>query len=200
MHLFHSAQAVGVPGLIAVAAGAAVFFALLVRRSVAASAAPEKAGRKSGLSRLGILVQMVAFALTGYGPVRATLPPGSAGAVAQAVAIAAMMASAAWLFAAATRAMGANWSLAARTRVDHDLVTHGIFARLGHPIYAGMALFLAAEAVALGHEPSLLATIPMFAVGTAIRVREEERLLSAQFGAAYEDYAARVRRFVPGVF
>lgn len=200
MHLFHSAQPVGVPGVAAFAAGAAVFFLLLVRRSVAASTGEEKGGRKSGLSRVGILVQMAAFAVTGLGPVRATLPPASAEATGEALAVAVLMGGAAWLFAAATRAMGANWSLAARTRADHDLVTHGIFARLRHPIYAGMALFLAAEAIAFGHEPALVATLPLFGLGTWIRVREEERLLRAQFGAAYGDYAARVRRFVPGVF
>jgi protein-S-isoprenylcysteine O-methyltransferase Ste14 len=39
----------------------------------------------------------------------------------------------------------------------------------------------------------------VFALGTWIRIREEERLLRAEFGAAYEDYAARVKRFVPGI-
>jgi protein-S-isoprenylcysteine O-methyltransferase Ste14 len=33
-----------------------------------------------------------------------------------------------------------------------------------------------------------------------MRVSHEERLLKAQFGAAYDDYAARVKRFVPGLF
>jgi protein-S-isoprenylcysteine O-methyltransferase Ste14 len=32
-----------------------------------------------------------------------------------------------------------------------------------------------------------------------MRVRREERLLRAQFGTAYDAYAARVKRFVPGL-
>ena len=32
-----------------------------------------------------------------------------------------------------------------------------------------------------------------------LRIREEEKLLRAQFGADYDAYAARVKRFVPGV-
>ena len=33
-----------------------------------------------------------------------------------------------------------------------------------------------------------------------LRVAEEERLLRACFGDAYEAYAHRVKRFVPGIF
>lgn len=191
-------QPVGVPGLVAVVAGGALFFALLVSRSLGLPR-EEAPARKSGLSRIGILVQMAAFAVTGFGPLRVTLPPGSGTAIADAAAVALLMGSAALLFAAAARAMGANWSLAARMRPDHELVTHGVFAALRHPIYMAMAMFLAAEAIALGHEANLLVAAPLFVAGTWIRVREEERLLRAQFGAAYDDYARRVRRFVPGL-
>jgi protein-S-isoprenylcysteine O-methyltransferase Ste14 len=95
--------------------------------------------------------------------------------------------------------MGANWSLAARVREDHQLCTEGVFGRMRHPIYTGMGLFLAALAIGFGHEANLVAGVPLFLIGTAIRVREEERLLRAQFGEAYDAYAARVRRFVPGI-
>jgi hypothetical protein len=37
----------------------------------------------------------------------------------------------------------------------------------------------------------------VFVVGTLIRTRAEERLLRAQFGAAYEAYAARVPALIP---
>jgi protein-S-isoprenylcysteine O-methyltransferase Ste14 len=109
------------------------------------------------------------------------------------------MAGAVLLFAAATRAMGDNWSLVARTRADHRLVTDGVFARLRHPIYLAMALFLLALAIALGHEANLIFAAPLFALGTWIRVHEEEKLLRAQFGDSYERYAASVKRFVPGL-
>jgi protein-S-isoprenylcysteine O-methyltransferase Ste14 len=63
-----------------------------------------------------------------------------------------------------------------------------------------MTLFLLALAVGLGHEANLLVAAPVHALGTWIRVREEEKLLRAQFGTAYDDYAAGVKRFVPGLF
>src|SRR5205085_753646 len=103
------------------------------------------------------------------------------------------------LFTAAARAMGANWSIVARMREGHELVTGGVFARLRHPIYTAMGAFLIAMAIAFGHEYGLIAGLPLFALGTAIRIREEERLLRGEFGAAYDDYARRVKRFVPGL-
>ena len=120
-------------------------------------------------------------------------------AIAEAAAIALLMLACAWLFTAAAREMGANWSVVARMREGHELVTSGVFARVRHPIYVAMALFLAAMAIAFGHEGQLLIAVPLFVAGTWIRVGEEEKLLRAEFGAAYEAYAARVKRFVPGL-
>jgi protein-S-isoprenylcysteine O-methyltransferase Ste14 len=54
-------------------------------------------------------------------------------------------------------------------------------------------------ALAFGHWRGLAIGVPLYWIGTAIRVREEEKLLRAQFGQAYETYAARVKRFVPGL-
>jgi protein-S-isoprenylcysteine O-methyltransferase Ste14 len=79
-------------------------------------------------------------------------------------------------------------------------VRNGVFARVRHPIYLAMTLFLLALAVGLGHEANLVAAAPCFALGTWVRVREEERLLRARFGADYDSYAAAVKRFVPGLF
>lgn len=186
------------PAVAALVAGGALFFAVLMRTTL--SAGRGSAGEKrSGASRLGILLQMAGFAAVGFGPVRLTLPAAGAAAVTEAAVVAALMAAAVLLFFAASRAMGANWSLAARMREDHELVSRGIFGRLRHPIYTGMAFFLAAEAVGLGHYGQLAAGIPLFVAGTALRVREEERLLRARFGDAYDAYARRVKRFVPGI-
>jgi protein-S-isoprenylcysteine O-methyltransferase Ste14 len=188
------AQPVGVPGLVILIVGGVAFFAAVVRAGFAA-AAESGGGKKSATSRIGIALQMIGFACTGFGPTRFVLPAASPAALAIGAAVAMLMGCAVALFVAATRAMGANWSVAARMRDDHQLVTWGIFARMRHPIYAGMALFLLALALALGHEAQLAAGIPLFALGTALRVRAEERLLRERFGAAYDDYAGRIGRF-----
>jgi len=190
-------QPVGLPGLIALTIGGLLFFASVIRMRAGGGGSTVK--RRASLSTLGIAIQMLAFFLTGIGRVAATLPPASPLALIEAAAVAALMLLSVLLFVAASRAMGANWSVVARMREGHELVTGGIFARLRHPIYTGMAAFLVALAIAFGHAAGLIATAPLFALGTWIRIREEEKLLKAEFGPAYEDYAARVKRFVPGV-
>jgi protein-S-isoprenylcysteine O-methyltransferase Ste14 len=194
-----SAQPVGLPGLVALVVGALCFFAALLRTRLRAGSSGAGA-RRSSLSAAGIAFQMAGFFAAGFGPVRTELAPASLAAVGEALAVAALLGAAVLLFSAAAGAMGSNWSLIARTRSDHRLVTNGVFARIRHPIYLAMALFLLALAIGLGHESNLLAAMPCFALGTWIRVREEEKLLRAQFGGAYEDYAAAVKRFVPGLF
>lgn len=191
-------QPVGVPGLIAITAGGLAFFAsVLATRFGSGSAAPAK--RTAGLSTLGVLIQMLAFAAAGFGRIVVARPADSAAALLEGAAVALLMLAAVGLFWAASRAMGANWSVVARMREGHELVTQGIFARLRHPIYTGMATFLVALAIAFGHPASLIVAVPLFALGTGIRIHEEEALLRAEFGAAYEAYAARVKRFVPGL-
>jgi len=190
--------AVGMPGLVALVIGGGLFFLLLARMRLRAGSAAA-GDRRSSASAVGIALQMLGFAAAGFGGFRVTLPPTSGAAIAQAAAVTALIGTAVALFAAATSAMRANWSLVARTRADHELVTSGVFGHLRHPIYTGMASFLFALAVGFGHYPNLALALPLFAAGTWIRVREEEKLLRAHFGSAYDAYAARVKRFVPGL-
>ena len=104
------------------------------------------------------------------------------------------------LFAWAPRPMGRNWSIVARTRAAPALVEAGPFRLVRHPIYVAMALFMIGLSLAFGHTRQLLLAVPVFALGTWLRVRIEEGLLRRQFGAGYDGYAARVKRFVPGLF
>jgi protein-S-isoprenylcysteine O-methyltransferase Ste14 len=193
-------QPVGLPGLIALMGGFLLFFASVARTGLGANrAAGGTATKKSNLSRLGVFIQMLGFASAGFGQVMIALPARSPLALGEAAAVAALMLLALGLFTAAARAMGANWSIVARMREGHELVTAGVFAHLRHPIYTAMGCFLIAMAIAFGHEFGLIIAIPLFALGTSIRIREEEKLLRGEFGAAYDDYAARVKRFLPGV-
>ena len=193
-------QPVGLPGLIALMAGGLLFFASLAwTRLGSKSGAGAAVAKKSNVSRWGVFIQMLGFSAVGFGVIRLSLPATSAPALGEGAAVALLMLLALGLFTSAARAMGANWSIVARMREGHELVTAGIFAYLRHPIYTAMGCFLIAMAIAFGHEFGLILGLPLFALGTGIRIREEEKLLRGEFGAAYDDYAARVKRFVPGI-
>jgi protein-S-isoprenylcysteine O-methyltransferase Ste14 len=154
----------------------------------------EGGGTRDRLSLAGAIVQGVAIGLSAI-----TARVGAPDDWRNAAEVALLMAAAVAVFIWSARTMGQNWAIVARTRGDHELVTTGPFALVRNPIYVAMALFLLAVAMATHHERALLFTLPLFAIGTLIRTSIEERLLRAQFGAAYDTYAARVKRFIPGV-
>ena len=47
---------------------------------------------------------------------------------------------------------------------------------------------------------ALLIALPIFALGMVIRIRTEEKLLRAQFGQEFEEYAKRVPAVLPGIY
>jgi protein-S-isoprenylcysteine O-methyltransferase Ste14 len=103
----------------------------------------------------------------------------------------------AWMGARAIRILGKQWSLEARIREDHELITAGPYAVVRHPIYTAMLGLLIGTGLAVSQPLAFLAGTIVFIAGTMVRVRLEERLLRAGFGASYEAYASRVPAFVP---
>lgn len=198
LHLI-APQPVSQLGLTVMALGFFAFLAALILTRVRSARGERVAEKTSQRSMIGVGVQMLGFVLVGAGPIMATLDPDSRLAWIEAGAVLALMALTVGLFVAAARAMGRNWSIVARTREDHELVTSGPFALIRHPIYTALFAFMLALALAFGHWRGLILGVPLYWFGTWQRIAEEERLLRAQFGAAYDGYAARVKRFVPGV-
>ncbi len=75
------------------------------------------------------------------------------------------------------------------------LVTDGVYARTRNPMYLGLALVLAGVAAWLWWLPALLGPIVFAAYTTRFQIRPEERALGARFGADYDAYCRRVRRW-----
>ncbi len=198
--IFHREPA-GWPGLVAFGLGGLIFIAsvLLARRR----ADPADRGATRGRANItwaGIVVQGIGITFAALGPIHIVSGTPTGVMLLRAVIVFALMVGAVGLFNAASRTMGKNWSLVARTRSDHVLVQTGPFAHVRHPIYVAMFLFMCAMAIAYGHINALIIAIPVFALGTWLRISHEERLLRDMFGSKYDAYAARVKRFVPGIF
>lgn len=172
--------------------------ALLLARSRRGGAKEVAAQRDSG-SMAGVAVQALGFVAVGFGPLNLIVGAPGTFAIGQLVAVLALIAATIGLFVASSRAMGRNWAIVARTREDHQLVTWGPFAVIRNPIYAALFIWILTMALALGHWRGLILAVPLYWIGTWMRVTREERLLRAQFGAAYDAYATRVKRFVPGL-
>lgn len=116
------------------------------------------------------------------------------------VAGAAITAYGLWLFHRSHADLGTNWSITLEVRSGHQLVTHGVYRRIRHPMYAALLLYSLGQAFALPNwvaGPSYLVTMTML---FALRLRPEEQLMLETFGQDYEAYRARTKRIVPSVW
>ena len=89
---------------------------------------------------------------------------------------------------------------AGTTIVPHEpprvLITGGVYRLTRNPIYLADALILTGLILRWGAWPSLV-LVPLFVIVITRRfIEPEEARLRAAFGAAFEDWAGRVRRWV----
>jgi protein-S-isoprenylcysteine O-methyltransferase Ste14 len=190
---------------VALAAVGLAWLGLLI--GMVASRKPPSAGetgqsKRDTKSVYGIALQGVGVWLTWMGPIgRAHVEwPVTPATWIGAAAPAAIGFLSVALFIWSAQTMGRNWTLVAQTRADHSLVQTGPFALIRNPIYVALFGMMVANAMALGHAINLAASIPIYIVGTLMRVGIEEKLLRAMFGTAYDDYARRVKRFIPAIW
>jgi len=168
---------------------------------------PPKAteARRDPRATTGILLQMVGYALVWFQPPHTEfLPPvamltGAPG-VLFGIAAVALAAASVWLVAVAVRTLGKQWAVQARLVEGHKLITDGPYAYIRNPIYTGMLGMLIATGLAMEHWIALIAGIILFMAGLVIRVRTEEKLLRAQFGSEFDQYAERVPAVLPGIY
>ena len=77
------------------------------------------------------------------------------------------------------------------------MVTSGVYRFTRNPMYLGMFCLLVAWAAWLGRLAPFLAVLPAFVLYmNRFQIRPEERALEQRFGAAFREYAARVRRWI----
>jgi protein-S-isoprenylcysteine O-methyltransferase Ste14 len=178
-----------------VAAGYLGFFAFLLLKPK-----PQETERKrENVSILGIALQSVGYALA-WMLQRNPPRPGEALTPVEIVLdvlAPLLVVLSAWIGLAAVRTLGRQWAYAARLVEGHRLVTEGPYRIVRHPIYTAMFGMLLATCFAFGHWLGWIVGGTVFVAGTLIRIRSEEKLLREAFGAEYEDFARRVKAFVP---
>lgn len=77
-----------------------------------------------------------------------------------------------------------------------SLVSAGIFRRSRNPMYLSMLVFLIALGIWLGNVSSIVALTLFVWFMTRFQIKPEEEALTQLFGAEYEDYCSRVRRWI----
>jgi protein-S-isoprenylcysteine O-methyltransferase Ste14 len=76
------------------------------------------------------------------------------------------------------------------------LVVSGVYRVTRNPMYLGFLLLLLAWAVFLGNIAGILVLVMFVLYMNLFQIAPEERALAARFGAAFEEYRRRVRRWI----
>src|SRR5438045_3101724 len=104
-----------------------------------------------------------------------------------------------WLFHRSHADLGTNWSITLEVREKHQLVTHGVYRWIRHPMYLALLVYSLGQALVLPNwlagSSHGVAMVLLF----ALRLGPEERLMLEVFGKDYKAYMAATKRVIPGV-
>ena len=97
-----------------------------------------------------------------------------------------------WMF----RSLGKNITDTVVTRREHQLVTHGPYRWIRHPLYTfGTLFYLGLGLIAASWLIMLMACLAFFLL--SLRTPKEEAQLLARFGDEYADYTESTGRYLP---
>ena len=82
----------------------------------------------------------------------------------------------------------------------HEIVDTGIYRMIRHPAYLGHLASLFGIGLVLGNWVGLTALMVLPLAGILYRIHVEERALLSYFGSAYQAYARRTKRLLPGIW
>ena len=97
-----------------------------------------------------------------------------------------------WVFVS----IGENITPTVTTRKDHELVTHGPYRRVRHPLYSVGTTFFVSLSVVAANWFMGLASVAVLAM-LLVRLPKEEAKLVERFGDEYRAYAQRTGRLLP---
>ena len=79
---------------------------------------------------------------------------------------------------------------------NRKLVTTGPYRLTRNPMYLGLVIVTVGIAIWVGAWPMFIAPIAVFATANWIHIPFEEAKMRRQFGATYDSYVGRVRRWL----
>ncbi len=99
---------------------------------------------------------------------------------------------------AGLRALGRNLTPFPKPSAKTELVRHGIYGLIRHPLYTSVFCAAAGSSLIFQSGPALVASV-VLGIFFDAKARHEERWLRQQF-PDYADYERRVRRFIPWIY
>jgi len=108
-----------------------------------------------------------------------------------------LMMAALWLFWRSHVDLGQNWSQSLEIRKGHQLVTHGVYRSIRHPMYASIWIWCLAQGLLLENWLAGWYALLAFALMYFVRTPREEQMMCQTFGQEYRDYMQRTGRLFP---
>ena len=108
-----------------------------------------------------------------------------------------VMVVAIWLFWRSHADLGRNWSLTLELRKGHQLVKHGVYRSIRHPMYASIWLWCIAQGLMLQNWLAGWSALATFAIMYFARRNREEQMMCEFFGQEYRDYMQQTGRIFP---
>jgi protein-S-isoprenylcysteine O-methyltransferase Ste14 len=93
--------------------------------------------------------------------------------------------------------LGQNWSVTLELRKDHQLITHGVYRWVRHPMYTSIWLWCSAQGLMLENWLAGWYAGAAFALMYFVRTPREERMMCEAFGDEYRDYMFQTGRLFP---
>lgn len=90
-----------------------------------------------------------------------------------------------------------NWSPTLEIRMDHELITNGIYRIIRHPMYASMWLGAIAQILLLQNWLAGPMNLILFALFYFLRVPAEEKMMLDTFGDQYLEYMKKTGSVIP---
>lgn len=92
--------------------------------------------------------------------------------------------------------LGRNWNLYPSLKENHELIVRGPYKYVRHPMYTGFITMLLGAVIWYGTATGIVWFLACF-MGTWLKLRQEEKLLTVHFGENYMLYKMRVKAIVP---
>lgn len=108
-----------------------------------------------------------------------------------------ILGAAIWLFWRSHRDLGKNWSPALEISAQQELITHGVYRTIRHPMYASGWLLSFAQPLLLHNWIAGPAGVVTFLPLYFVRIPREEHMMLDHFGDDYRAYCAQTGRILP---
>ena len=92
-----------------------------------------------------------------------------------------------------------NYSGTVIIRIDHQLITHGIYRFTRNPMYLGLIMVVTGLPVYAASMYGFLVSLLLIPI-ILNRIRLEEELLTEEFGDAYRTYKETTNKLIPFIY